>query len=915
MLITDEIFQALLHCETKSYLNLSGEIGTQHIFTDWRLSLIENYTRECRVRLCANYREAECLLLESSLQYLENSKYRLVFACMVRAQNIQSHIPALERISSSRTKYNHYIPIRFIPGEKITKHDKLQLAFDAFVLSLASGKPPLFGKIIHGYEYKAVKIKLAGLMKVIQSLVEKITALQASSTPPQLILNKHCAECGFQPRCRQIAVERDDLSLLYSMSEKERKKQHDKGIFSVTQLSYTFRPRRKAKYSASKSDKYHHALKALAIREGKIHVAGKPELDITRTPVYLDVEGDPDRSFYYLIGLRIKNGDSFIQHSFWADEMSDEKEIWDSFLRTVAKVDNPQFLHYGSYETTFLKRMKERYGEDAENSAFVDQLIAKSINILSIIYAQIYFPTYTNGLKEIARYLGFEWSDRAASGLNALILRSKWESIREPLLKQKLIIYNSDDCKALERVTNFIFQLCQGPREASKSRDADVVYTDSLKLKGSFRFGTNDFTMPELEYINQAAYWNYQRNKIYLRSSKQLKRISKKKTRNPPKALLINKVIECPADTFCPQCGSKRIYKYGVLRKVVHDLKFSRTGIKRWIVKYYFNRYRCKQCSTTFVSQNRPLVKKFGPALLAYTIYQIIELQLPQTTVTKSLNQLFGFNRNRSEVQRQKVRAAQLYQETYERILNKIVTGKLIHADETKISVEGKGAYVWVLTNLEEVAYFYTETREGEALQSLLREFKGVLVSDFYAAYDSIDCPQQKCLIHLIRDLNDDLLKHPFNGELKELVREFAGLLKPMVETIDQFGLKAYFLRKHKAFAERFYKRLSNRRYESEIAVKYRKRLEKNRDKLFTFLDYDSVPWNNNNAEHAIKAFATLRNVVRGTSSGKGIREYLTLLSICQTCKYKGTSFLDFLRSGEKDIDKFMRNTNRLKKI
>src|SRR5947209_15695780 len=100
MLITDEIFQALLHCETKSYLNLSGEIGTQHIFTDWRLSLIENYTRECRVRLCANYREAECLLLESSLQDLENSKYRLVFACMVRAQNIQSHIPALERISS-----------------------------------------------------------------------------------------------------------------------------------------------------------------------------------------------------------------------------------------------------------------------------------------------------------------------------------------------------------------------------------------------------------------------------------------------------------------------------------------------------------------------------------------------------------------------------------------------------------------------------------------------------------------------------------------------------------------------------------------------------------------------------------------------------------------------------------------------
>jgi Transposase IS66 family len=60
---------------------------------------------------------------------------------------------------------------------------------------------------------------------------------------------------------------------------------------------------------------------------------------------------------------------------------------------------------------------------------------------------------------------------------------------------------------------------------------------------------------------------------------------------------------------------------------------------------------------------------------------------------------------------------------------------------------------------MEEVAYLYTETREGDFLQELLLDFKGVLVSDFYAAYDAINCAQQKCLIHLMRDLNNDLLK------------------------------------------------------------------------------------------------------------------------------------------------------------
>ena len=126
--------------------------------------------------------------------------------------------------------------------------------------------------------------------------------------------------------------------------------------------------------------------------------------------------------------------------------------------------------------------------------------------------------------------------------------------------------------------------------------------------------------------------------------------------------------------------------------------------------------------------------------------------------------------------------------------------------------------------------------------------------------------------------------------------------------------MKAHFLRKHKVFVERFYKELFNRDYQSEIAIYYKKRFEKNRYKLFTFLDYDSVPWNNNNAEHAIKAFAALRKGIGGTSTEKGIQEYLTLLSICETCKYKGVSFLGFLRSGEKDIDALIKKGARVSK-
>src|ERR1019366_2010620 len=113
--------------------------------------------------------------------------------------------------------------------------------------------------------------------------------------------------------------------------------------------------------------------------------------------------------------------------------------------------------------------------------------------------------------------------------------------------------------------------------------------------------------------------------------------------------------------------------------------------------------------------------------------------------------------------------------------------------------------YVWAFTNLEDAAYVYAPTREGNLVHSLLRDFKGVLVTDFYTAYDSVNCPQQKCLIHLIRDLNDDLMKEPFNEEMKELVGEFAVLLKAIIVTVDRFGLRARFLHSHKVSTDRFF--------------------------------------------------------------------------------------------------------------
>jgi hypothetical protein len=280
------------------------------------------------------------------------------------------------------------------------------------------------------------------------------------------------------------------------------------------------------------------------------------------------------------------------------------------------------------------------------------------------------------------------------------------------------------------------------------------------------------------------------------------------------------------------------------------------------------------------------------------------DLKIKEGLLKTSLNEIFGFlfTDLLSNIKR---RMATQHQTTYEHLKRKHRRGPLIHADETKVLVRNHTGYVWALANMEEVVYVYTATREGIILDELLDGFTGVLVSDFYSAYDALICPQQKCLIHLIRDVNDDIFHNPFDAELKQLAQKLVGLLKPIIDTIDKFGLTQRHLHKHKDDVDRFFCFLSAQVYQAELVRKYQKRLQKYRNKLFVFLDHDGVPWNNNNAENAIKLFASRRRILGATSTETGIRDYLVFLSIYQTCRRKNLSFLHFLRSGKLDIDAF----------
>ena len=537
-------------------------------------------------------------------------------------------------------------------------------------------------------------------------------------------------------------AEKDDLSLIDGLGKTERVKLNAKGMFTVTQLAYTFRPHRRPKHQASRREKYHYALKALAIRDRKIHVVGKPELAFSGTPVYLDVESLPDRGFYYLIGLRAPAGASFLQHSLWADEAKDEERIWRSLLDILHDIENPVLIHYGAYETSFLKRLGGRYPASIADAAYFEALVKHAVNLLSITYSQIYFPTYSNGLKDVARHLGFQWSHPSASGLQSVIWRQQWEKTTDPSIKQTIITYNKEDCEALELVTRAVDRVAifAEPRDQLGTEANEVcVHAEDLPNVSKWRKFTSP--VPALEAINEAAHWDYQRDRVYVRNSDWRKRSNASSIVHGTVRPRINRVVLCSAPSRCPQCGAKRLKAGPQQSKVVYDLHIGKTSVKRWIVKYLFHGYNCLRCGTELSTPERQWRRgKYGWNLIAFLIYEIVELCIPQRVTTRQVNRLFGLTLPRSSVGEQKSAAARYYEETRQALLQKIVEAALVHADETPIVIQGKRGYVWVFCNFDDVVYFYSENREAETMQTLLKGFRGVLVSDFYPAYDSMDC-------------------------------------------------------------------------------------------------------------------------------------------------------------------------------
>ena len=165
--------------------------------------------------------------------------------------------------------------------------------------------------------------------------------------------------------------------------------------------------------------------------------------------------------------------------------------------------------------------------------------------------------------------------------------------------------------------------------------------------------------------------------------------------------------------------------------------------------------------------------------------------------------------------------------------------------------------------------------------------FDGVLITDFWAAYDSVDAAdRQKCIPHLLRELKK-VDQHNDSAEWRAFAKKLRRLLRDAIR-----------LRKRPDFApgrfqgrvDRLNARLATLAAEEHADADARRltnRLRRYAEYLLTFLDYPYVPHDNNFGERQIRPAVILRKNSQSNRSDRGAATQAVLMSVYQTLKLR----------------------------
>jgi len=293
----------------------------------------------------------------------------------------------------------------------------------------------------------------------------------------------------------------------------------------------------------------------------------------------------------------------------------------------------------------------------------------------------------------------------------------------------------------------------------------------------------------------------------------------------------------------CTHCGSRELENTGRFEDhVVADIPEP---------KLEWHRYRrhiamCRACHKT--SQGRGDLElpgsHIGPRARLFTCYSRVHLGISLGKTRDLLHSFFGLTVSRAGLLGHLKWGGTLFEPVVDELLELLRRSPVVGGDETGWRINGQTAWAWCFRDPKLAVFLIDRHRSRDVLVRALGDsFSGTLVSDFYAAYNGLDCDKQRCLVHLLRELaklREELPWQSVRAWIDPLMTLFQDSMQ-LAKDRKKLGSEA-FVAARQGVLDRFDELMLGCRSENKDCLRIWRRLFKHCDELFTFLDDPRVP-------------------------------------------------------------------------
>jgi predicted RecB family nuclease len=286
-------------------------------------------------------------------------------------------------------------------------------------------------------------------------------AILARHTIPQAAYASVCKLCHWHTTCIDQLTQANDLTLIPHLSRTARDAMQGR-IATITQLAASdpagFIKGKKTVFKhvgAERLRQFHARAVMLKQDMPQPFLRAAVTLRMLPTELFFDVEVDPLRDICYLHGIVDRlEGDNGSERfvSFFCEEPTPaaEREAFAGAFAYLSNQVDSVIYYYSKYERTIYRKLQAKY-PDVCTADEIERLFEppRAVDLyFDVVHKATEWPTRDHGLKTLAAYLGFDWRDKHPSGAASIEWFDRWARDRDPAVRQRILDYNEDDCRA-----------------------------------------------------------------------------------------------------------------------------------------------------------------------------------------------------------------------------------------------------------------------------------------------------------------------------------------------------------------------------------------------------------------------------------------------------------------------------------